>query len=577
MSTAVSETLTSNYEAQLLELRTNEPVTSRNFIAQVALLCVATVVGWLVLDLWQLPLWFFAYYALIAAEKYLVLRLPTSLSRAGYAALLFFLMFNASVYCSLPIFLWHQDGDILKLGTLALVTGSTLNSFLTRARYASILAGYLIPNASVFLFISWSVFLEFGWSGEFLASAVAAGAIATYFTIGLLEAHTKERAAAETRMQLQKAQRLEVIGRLTGGISHDFNNLLSVISGSLQLLRETTDAQKRDQLIHQALVASEQGSDLTKRMLAFGQQAPLSPMVVDTVEVLENLRPLLSRLIPASVGVSIEVAPDTPPILVDPSMLQSALINLALNASAAMPNGGTLSITAKKAKSAGDKINGIMGSNGSVEIRVEDNGAGITADDLERIFEPFTKTREIGEGSGLGLPMVKGFVEQSGGRLELTSAAGEGTQISILLPIADVRHGGTRTESPIKTASTGSATVLIADDNLQLLQLIALKLTHDGHTVWTAESGEQALAMLMEGKIPDLILTDVIMPGDVQGSDLVAYSKQNNPNVPIIVMSGYAETGSATGAGIKEADFFMEKPLQLSELSSKINALLAAS
>ncbi len=570
----VETTDTIGYEAEIRELQTNEPVASVQFLSQVTLLLIGVMVGWLVLGLWQLPLWFVVYYSLVLSEKWLITTLPSGLTRLQFSFVLFLLMFNATVFDLMPLYLWFQDADVLKFGTLAIVTGSTLNIMLTRARHPTILACYLVPNALVFVAIAIWVHVEQGWSPEFFATAVAALAISAYFTTALIDAHFRLKAAASMAEQLAASQRREAIAQLTGGVSHDFNNLLSVISGCLQLLPEAKDEAERKRLIDQALVASEQGSSITKQLLAFGRQAPLHAEPQDTSAVLSDLRVLLDRLLPASVKVRFEVDPMTSWVRADGDMLRSALIHLATNAHVAMPNGGELTVRAHNAPSGDGNIGAANTAKGLVEIVVQDTGIGIRREDLPRVVEPFYSTAEVGKGSGLGLAMANGFAVQSGGSLSLESELGSGTRVSLLLPSIEPAQLPTPRTSPPKKMQREAARILIVDDNEQLAGLIALQLRRDGFDVSLAASGDDAASLLESGLQPDLLLTDVVMPGHLQGPDLAQSLRDRYPNIPVIMMSGYARENARTGGTGSICDLFLEKPVRLIDLREAISKLL---
>ena len=270
------------YEGEVQDLRTSEPVYSVQFVAQMSLLFICSFGAWGLLGFWEAPLWIVIFALMTALEKLMIHRLPDRISKTRFNVIRALLFINAVIFDTMPVYLWFYDDPLMKFGALAIVTGLILNNFNVRSRYGSILYCVQIPNALMFLAIAAGVFLQEGWSSESVATAVVACAIVVYFIVNLRDANLKEQSAASTREQLQHAQRVELLGRFAGGISHDFNNLLSVISGSLQLLKETDTDPERLKLIDQALNATDSGSALRRQMLAYGRRAPLLPEVIDT-------------------------------------------------------------------------------------------------------------------------------------------------------------------------------------------------------------------------------------------------------------------------------------------------------
>ena len=564
---ATSEELNRHFEVELLELKNNEPITSLQFLAQVSLLLVCSITGWWALGLWQMMVWFFVYYSSVALEKLWLARLPEQMSRRSFFLVLAFLTVNAFLFNALPLFLWFQDNDVLKYATLALVAGTMLHSFLTRARCPSVLSCYLIADATTFLILCYGIFLKFGLSGEFLAAAVFAVAIASYFVVGLLEAHMRENRLAQSIHEQTQAQCNEILVRLTDRVSHDFNNLLSVISGSLQLLRDTDDEGERSDLIETALSASTHISELIRRMQAIGQRAHLDPEPINTAETLRALRSSLAPILPKTIELKIEVSETTPWIHADAKMLQTALLALILNARASMPNGGQLVVNAQRSEER---------PTGLVEISVSDTGTGIPVQIRERVFDPFFTTGRLGEGSGFDLAMVKGFVEQSGGNIDLGSFAEQGTCVTLQLPItAQAQNSRTSSDQRMSIVSR-TQHILVVDDNKQLLELIALKLERDGYWVTKCGSGDEAKLLLMSGGTPDVLLSDVVMPGDLQGHDLARWARARYPNLFVILMSGHLESEDKSVIDVADADHFFAKPIELSELSNKINSFFAS-
>lgn len=557
------------YEGEVDYLRTSEPVLSVQFISQIVLTAICVLAAWYFLDLWEALVWFVCFCVTTTVEKVAIWRMPDRISTAHFNWIRSILFVDAVVFDALPVYLWFHEDDPLKLGALAIVTGFTLNSLNTRARYASILSAVQIPNAMLFPVIGVGLVWQQGFSPAAMASCVVSFAIAAFFFVNLRDAHLREKAAAETKEQLQYAQRAEVLGQVTGGIAHDFNNILSVVNASLELLREDKMDPDELKLIDQALIGVENGANLTRQMLAFGRRAPLVPDIVDVNASLQTLRNLVVRVMPATIKFSVESDPDLAAIKVDESAFHSAMINLALNACNAMPDGGSLTIRAQNTKIySGRKAEQI------VTIRVTDTGTGIAKDIQGRVFDPFFTTNEVGEGSGLGLSMVKGFAEQSGGAVTLFSRPGSGTTIILTFPA--VSDAISKPTDPVQTGAqmTTGAHILVVDDNEQMLSLLSTKLQRDGHQVSAFASGDEAVVALQRGIMPDLILSDVVMPGKVQGTDLLILTRREYRKLPIILMSGYADLGERTGTTGPRPDAFLDKPVHLSDLTDLIQRLL---
>lgn len=378
--------------------------------------------------------------------------------------------------------------------------------------------------------------------------------------------------------KLAQAQKMETVGQLSGGIAHDFNNLLSVVSGSLQLLEHSNGEDERNKLTRVALGAIEHGSALTKQMLALSRRSPLISKPTNLDNSLVEFASFFSNILPANIDFDVRRAPANLNTLVDASMLQNALLNVALNAQAAMPNGGKLTISADTAIAPIGFPSAFTLGGKCASLTISDNGTGISEDVIHSVFEPFYTTREIGKGSGLGLSMVKGFIEQSNGTIQLDSNAGFGTTLKMFLPLTldtvDVSHTSPRRIPPLPLGED-KGTVLVVEDNEQLLNIIALKLERDGFNVIMKSSGDEALEVLRTKPNIRLVLSDLVMPGDGQGIDVLREAKSLYPLLPVILMSGYADITRSNQQGLELADKFIEKPLALGKLSAAIEDLIS--
>jgi PAS domain S-box-containing protein len=377
--------------------------------------------------------------------------------------------------------------------------------------------------------------------------------------------------------KLAQAQKMETVGQLSGGIAHDFNNLLSVVSGSLQLLEHSKADDERERLIRVALRAIEHGSALTKQMLALSRRSPLISKPTNLNGVLAEFEEFFSNVLPANIDFDVIYASENLNIMVDASMLQNALLNVTINSQAAMPNGGKLSISADMVIAPVGFSNAFTFDGQCAALTITDNGTGIADDVMSSVFEPFYTTREVGKGSGLGLSMVKGFIEQSNGIIQLDSHVGLGTALKIFLPLTfetvDVTDASPRRIAAC-VPNEEKGTVLIVEDNEQLLNIIALKLERDGFRVITKPSGDDALVVLENNSDIGLVLSDLVMPGDGQGADVLLKAKSLHPPLPVILMSGYADINKSNEKELELADDFIEKPLVLGKLSGVIEDLI---
>lgn len=391
-----------------------------------------------------------------------------------------------------------------------------------------------------------------------------------------------EREQAEEA--LRQGQKMEAIGQLTGGIAHDFNNLLSIIMGSVELaIRAVGKAEAPDprvqKMLGNAMTGANRAAALTQRLLAFSRRQPLAPRPTSLVTLVQGMGDLLERSLGETIRVETALPPDLWTVEVDANQLESALLNLAVNARDAMPAGGVLHIEAR---------NLVMGDEASapaqgmapgpwVRIDVRDTGAGMSPEVASRVFEPFFTTKEQGKGTGLGLSMVYGFVTQSGGHVALRSAAGEGTLVSLYLPRL---HSETEPDTPPTSqgapgnpASRG-ATILVVEDNEGVRHFTVECLMELGYTVLEAEDATSALAIITRPEQPiDLLLTDVIMPGR-SGRELADEALRIRPALKVLFMSGYPRDAIVHDGRLDEGVELLAKPFTFEALSARLAAML---
>ncbi len=356
-----------------------------------------------------------------------------------------------------------------------------------------------------------------------------------------------------TQSVLAQAQKMEAIGELTGGLAHDFNNMLTVVTGNLAELRE---ARTDDPVIHEyltpALHAADRSAGLIKRLLAFARQQPLSPRPVALDELIESLNRLLSRSVPENIRIESLAAHPVPVALADPHQLESALLNLALNAKDAMPHGGLMRIEATVTELARSEAEAMELPPGPyVQIAVSDNGEGMDGSTLARVFEPFFTTKKASRGSGLGMAMVYGFVKQSGGGVRIRSRQAVGTTVALLLPCADPADVRAH-ENPIPGGDPAdwlrNRLVLLVEDDPEVRRVVRKQLAALECAVLEAHSGEDAADMLETIPAISLVVSDVVMPGSMDGHALARFARGFRPELPVVLMSGYTEAaGSITG------------------------------
>ncbi|WP_036266779.1 PAS domain-containing sensor histidine kinase [Methylobacterium sp. 10] len=391
-------------------------------------------------------------------------------------------------------------------------------------------------------------------------------------TRDVTERRNTERTLEDTRARFVQSQKMEAIGQLTGGVAHDFNNLLAVVLGNLHLARKRLPPDRKLlQLVENSIQAAERGATLTKRMLAFARQQKLETGPVDVPKLVWGMAELLKGSIGAGILVDMLFPPELPLANVDANQLELALLNLAVNARDAMPEGGTITIAAREAMVARDEAPG-LGPGRYVCLSVTDTGDGMDEQTLDRATEPFFTTKGVGKGTGLGLSMIHGFAEQSGGRLFLKSVPGQGTIAELWLPEAEAGEPGRgMPEAGLCSSSTRSLRVLVVDDDPLVLMNTAAMLEDLGHVVKEAASGPQALHVLRCAEPFDLVITDRLMPG-MNGTQLIAAISQEYPGLPVILASGYADPTEGEHAD----DVRLTKPFGQEELSRAIQTRLQA-
>ncbi len=371
--------------------------------------------------------------------------------------------------------------------------------------------------------------------------------------------------------QLHQAQKMEAIGNLTGGMAHDFNNMLGVIIGNIDLLRDLRkDDADVDELTREALDAAFRGADLTRRLLAFARRQPLRPQRVDANELVSGITRLLSRTLGEDIEISLDLSAELWPIVVDPAQLEASLTNLATNARDAMPNGGRLMVVTSNryldvdyAAQHSEVVPGAY-----VVIEVSDTGSGMTQEVISRIFEPFFSTKGRDKGTGLGLSMVFGFIKQSGGHISVYSEPGIGTTFRLFLPRMTEDVSTVEVSSAVPLVHGRGETVLVVEDNAALRRVVMRQLGELGYRVLDAENAAEGL-QVMEKESIDLLLTDVVMPGGTDGRELARRARQRWPSLKVVFTSGFSEARlNGNASPPLSCTPLLNKPYRKEELAS---------
>jgi PAS domain S-box-containing protein len=375
-----------------------------------------------------------------------------------------------------------------------------------------------------------------------------------------------ERREAQLRFEqmqerLAESQKLDALGQLTGGVAHDFNNLLMVISGSLHFLKKSAGNDPRALRAIAAIeTASKRGAALTSQLLTFARRQSVNPQPIDIAERIEGVREVLETGVGTTVALAFDLGTDVWPVTVDISEFETALVNLVINARDAMPIGGTVrigvrNVTLTEAPDIGDYT----------AIAVSDSGTGIPPDVLGKVFDPFFTTKPVGKGTGLGLSQVHGFAHQAGGTVKIESELGKGTTVTILLP-REIVHLQPDSDEDITTA--GSGTVLLVEDNPDVASVSAGLLEQLGYTVRRVSDAETALCEIERDGI-DLVFSDIVMPGIMDGLKLAHRLKEIRPHLPILLATGYSEAAANV-----RGDFpILRKPYEIHQLSQAIAKL----
>jgi two-component system, NtrC family, sensor kinase len=372
---------------------------------------------------------------------------------------------------------------------------------------------------------------------------------------------------------LRQAQRLEAIGQLTGGVAHDFNNLLMIVSGTAQRLRRHVAGDKERQLLDTITTATQRGGSLTRQLLAFSRRQMLQPSVIDLAERLPEIKDMLSRSLRGDIEIRVGVPRRPCMVKVDPNEFELALLNLAFNARDAMPKGGTLTITAKpvlmRGKASEEGLSGDF-----VAIRIADTGTGIPPDALPRVFEPFFTTKEVGKGTGLGLSQVYGFARQSGGAASIATSARRGTAVTLFLPRSWEMPARPRATIVATGDVPPAGTVLVVEDNAEVAAVGEAYFEELGYQVRHAASAQAGLESIERDAAIDLVFSDILMPGGMNGLELADIVRRRFPHIAVLLTTGYS---SSAQDAVRRGFEVLQKPYDIVALERALREARGAS
>lgn len=380
-----------------------------------------------------------------------------------------------------------------------------------------------------------------------------------------------ERARQAAELALSRSQKVEALGKLVGGVAHDFNNSLTVILGNLELISADDDRAARAAYVQEAINASNQAAHLTRQLLAYGRKSRLEALPNNIDDMAAATLGMFRRICPANIALHTDLNAPKAIVLLDGANFQQALLNILINARDAMPGGGDIYLSTRTNYLAAPSLDGYdeehnLTSGTYVKLAVRDTGTGMDARTLARAEEPFFTTKPVGEGSGLGLSAVSGFCRQSGGGLKIESEYGVGTTVTMAFPQSSDMSDFAERKAPDASSEVTAARILVVDDEPSVTRVMARQLQLDGHVVRVAQSADQALTILEVEPLPELIITDLMMPGHIQGYRLAEIIHQKYPNTRVLLMSGYESERNRTEFARTQPIAFLQKPIDRATL-----------
>ncbi len=381
--------------------------------------------------------------------------------------------------------------------------------------------------------------------------------------------HEAKLALEQAQEQAAHAQKMEALGQLTGGIAHDFNNLLMIVSGYAQLLLRRLTEPKDTHAVEAIRAAANRGEKLTRQLLAFSRRQQLMPVTVDLRQRVDAVRDMLTPSLRGNIKLIYDIEDKIWPVEVDLGELELALVNIAVNARDAMPDGGTITLSARnvvlKSGSAAGALEGEF-----VALAIIDTGTGMPPDVLQRVFEPFFTTKPVGKGTGLGLSQVHGFANQSGGAVTVSSEPGRSTVVTIYLPRSTTADSANASEGAAMNGGPAQGTVLVVEDSRDVAEVTSSLLEQLGYRVVRAENAAEALRHLQQGIGVDLLFSDIVMPGTINGLGLAEICQERFPEIPVLLTSGYSDAARAADGRFD----ILRKPFELSALEHAIEVAL---
>lgn len=382
-----------------------------------------------------------------------------------------------------------------------------------------------------------------------------------------------KRVAAE----LEQKHRMDAIGGLVGGVAHDFNNLLAVVQGNLEFLERDPDDPDRAEFIESALDAAKRGGALTQQLLTYGRKARLEPVLIDLNDAVTRADQLVRRLFPPNIKLETVTGGGLWKTNTDSALLETALLNILNNARDAMPDGGRVTMETRNVRIDTDYIEARkeeLAPGRYVMLAVSDTGEGMAKEDLNKVFEPFFSTKPVGKGTGLGLSMVFGFMRQSSGTIRAYSEPGVGSTFKLYFPAAGAERGIETTDKLVSRVGIAGKTVLLVEDEEKVRHVLARQLQSEDLNVIEAPSGDVAYQELVTGLNPDLLVTDIVMPGSLQGPELAERARKLMPDLRVLFISGYPTEAAIHGNGVKPRDRHLIKPVSEKELIRNVLELL---
>jgi signal transduction histidine kinase len=492
----------------------------------------------------------------------------------------------------LGFFLWRRRRDVLFRGVLWVF--AVFAAFCALTRLLSILTVWVPVYDIESLVKGFLALLSLGVTAALLLMLPRILVLPTRVQLAhanaKLEEEIENRRKAEAMVKrfqeieaneakVRQAQKMEAIGQLTGGVAHDFNNILTVITGTIEILGDAVkDRPSLVQITDMISAAAARGADLTRHLLAFSRQQPLQLRNTDVNALVVDSARLLRPTLGEQIEIESMLSHDSSPALIDPSQLSTAILNLALNARDAMPDGGKLTLETRNVvldESYPSMTSEIKPGN-YVMVAVSDTGGGIPGNLLDKVFEPFFTTKEVGKGSGLGLSMVYGFVKQSNGHINIYSEEGHGTTVKLYLPAAAGAPEAVAAEAGAFASEHGGESILIVEDDALVREYVMTQIGRFGYHTMAAGNAAEALAIIDGPEHVDLLFTDVIMPGGLNGRQLATEAQKRRPDLKVLYTSGYTENAIVHHGRLDAGVLLLPKPYLSSDLARMIRTALAS-